>query len=281
MIELVKVNRSFEGTVRFYKHQSTETKTPMNFSIYLPDIAASESQTERIPVIYWLSGLTCTENNFMEKAGALSSLSKNNVAIVCPDTSPRGDHVPDEAESWDFGKGAGFYLDATAAPWNENYRMYSYITKELIPLIADNFPVDPKRSGITGHSMGGHGAITIALKNPDLFQSVSAFAPICNPVACPWGKKAFSNYLNDSAEAKAYDSTELAKSLEVALPILIDQGSEDEFLKSGQLLPERLVEACKDSKIDLEYRLQDGYDHSYYFISSFIENHIKFHLSHF
>ena len=279
-MKLLKEKKAYSGSIKFFQHESSETKTPMNFSVFLPELSEEEI-TKKRPCVFWLSGLTCTENNFMEKASALSKLSKDKVILVCPDTSPRGDDVPDDKDSWDFGKGAGFYLDATKEPWSKNYRMYSYFLKELLPLVQKIFPVDQNNLAISGHSMGGHGALTISLKNPELFKSVSAFSPICNPLKCPWGEKAFSLYLNSEDEAKEYDSCELVKKSKLKAPILIDQCSEDEFLKDSQLLPENLLDASKNTDLKINYRLQEGFDHSYYFISSFIEEHIDFHSANF
>ncbi|MFT6351806.1 MAG: S-formylglutathione hydrolase [Neptuniibacter pectenicola] len=244
----------------------------MRFSIFLPP---QVNDGAKVPVIYWLSGLTCTDENFTQKAGAQRVAAELGVAIVAPDTSPRGEDVADD-ENYDLGQGAGFYLNATEPPWNTHYQMYDYITEELPALIEAMFPVTDKRS-ICGHSMGGHGALTIALKNVDKYQSVSAFSPITNPMKCPWGQKAFTAYLGRNTESwKAYDSCELMKEAKATLPMLIDQGTSDDFLKE-QLKPEALSQVAVDMGYPLELRYHNGYDHSYYFMASFIEDHLKFH----
>ncbi|XP_060793194.1 S-formylglutathione hydrolase isoform X2 [Neoarius graeffei] len=226
-----------------------------------------------------MTGLTCTEQNFITKAGSQRAASEHGIIIVATDTSPRGCNIEGEDESWDFGTGAGFYVDATQEPWKTNYRMYSYITEELPRLINSNFPVDPEKMSISGHSMGGHGALICALKNPGKYKAVSAFAPVCNPVQCAWGQKAFSGYLGpDKSTWEAYDATLLtAKYSGPELDILIDQGRDDQFLSASQLLPDNLIAACSEKKIPVVFRLQQGYDHSYYFVFSFIEDHIKHH----
>jgi S-formylglutathione hydrolase len=230
----------------------------------------------QVPVLYYLSGLTCTAENFTTKAGAQQFAAKYGVAIVAPDTSPRGADVPDE-DTWDFGSGAGFYVDATQAPWAKHYNMYSYVTEELPALIAANFPIDANRQGIFGHSMGGHGALICALRNPDQFKSVSAFAPIVAPTQCPWGEKAFSHYLGDDRETwKNYDATELIQRSTFPVQILVDQGSTDSFLAS-QLKPQLFEAACQQVGQDLHLRYQADYDHSYYFIATFMEDHIRHH----
>ena len=274
-MELQSKTLCFDGEQRRYKHNSEVNKCEMNFSIYLPPSASKESP---VPLIYWLSGLTCTDENFVQKAGAQQYAAKYKVAIVCPDTSPRGESVPDDAEAaYDLGLGAGFYVDAQQAPWKQHYNMYSYVTKELPSLIANNFPEISDQCSIMGHSMGGHGALTIALKNPTKFKSVSAFAPICSPIQCPWGLKALSNYLGeDKTLWHAYDACELITNAKSKIPLLIDQGTEDNFL-SEQLKPGLLETACKATDYPLTLRFQTGYDHSYFFIASFIEDHIKYH----
>ncbi|VDM48653.1 unnamed protein product [Toxocara canis] len=247
----------------------------MKFGIYIPDLQVDE----KVPVLYYLSGLTCTEANFIEKSGFQRAASAMKVIVVNPDTSPRGESIPDDPESWDFGKGAGFYVDAVEPKWCSNYRMYSYIRDELPRLITTTFKeCDPQRQGIFGHSMGGHGAIVIGLRNPQTFRTISAFAPICNPMQCQWGKKAFRGYLGEDEEKwKAYDSVELLNSYTgPERRILVDQGTLDKFLIEGQLLSKNL-EAVKSDKVKLELRYQDGYDHSYFFIATFIEDHIRFH----
>ncbi|MGE3928357.1 MAG: S-formylglutathione hydrolase, partial [Lautropia sp.] len=251
-----------------------ETGTPMRFGVYLPPLASER----RVPVLYWLSGLTCTEENFVVKAGAQRAAAELGVAIITPDTSPRGLGYPGEDERYDFGTGAGFYVDATEAPWSRGYRMYSYVADELPALVAAHLPVDPQRAGIFGHSMGGHGALTIALKHPDQFRSVSAFAPICSPMRCPWGELALSRYLGDDRAAwRDYDATALIAARGWRGPkILVDQGTADNFL-AEQLKPELLEAACASAGVPLELRRQDGYDHSYFFIATFIADHLRFH----
>lgn len=271
--------KCFGGSVGFFTHDSTETKTPMNFSVYLPPKAIGEKPLQ-CPVVYWLSGLTCTDENFITKAGAQKVAAELGLVLVCPDTSPRGCHIEGEDDSYDFGSGAGFYVDATEAKWSTNYRMYSYITKELPQLVESNFPIIAGSRSIFGHSMGGHGSLVCALRNPGFYKTVSAFAPICNPVNCAWGIKAFTGYLGGDAEKwKEYDSCELAASYSgPKLSILSDQGSEDNFLKQGQLLPENLVAACAGNEnIELVSREQKDYDHSYYFIATFVEEHLRHH----
>ncbi|WP_461538166.1 S-formylglutathione hydrolase [Spongorhabdus nitratireducens] len=275
-LENISSSKVFGGWHKQYTHRSEVLNCNMRFAIYLPPAA----NTEKVPVLYWLSGLTCTDENFMQKAGAQRVAAELGIAIVAPDTSPRGDDVADDPEgAYDFGLGAGFYLNATEAPWNRHYRMYDYITQELPALVEANFPVSSIRS-ISGHSMGGHGALTIALKNPEAYKSVSAFSPICHPVDCPWGQKAFSSYLgNDKESWKQYDAVELIKTTAAKVPALVDQGSSDGFLEE-QLKPEALKQVVKATGYPLELRMQEGYDHSYYFISSFIEDHLRFHAKH-
>lgn len=246
----------------------------MHASIYLPPQAAQED----VPVLYWLSGLTCTDENFVTKAGAQRYAAEHGVAIVAPDTSPRGDDVPDDPEgAWDFGSGAGFYVNATQMPWAANYQMYDYVQQELPDLINNEFPVDPGRVAISGHSMGGHGALTIGLRNPDMFRSISAFAPICSPLNCPWGEKALANYLGEDRSAWThYDAATLMAGARDKTPVLVDQGSADDFL-NDQLKPELLQHAADSNDYPLQLRMQPGYDHSYFFISSFIGEHIAFH----
>jgi S-formylglutathione hydrolase len=246
----------------------------MRFAVYLPP----QAEGGRVPVLYWLSGLTCTEENFMAKAGAQRLAAELGVMLVAPDTSPRGLGLPGEEESWDFGTGAGFYVDAAIAPWHDHYRMFSYVTEELPALIAAEFPADPARQSVMGHSMGGHGALIGALRYPERYRSVSAFAPIAAPMQCPWGEKAFSGYLgSDRTHWAAYDATELVKTTAWDRPILIDQGDADSFLTQGQLNPDRFAAACATRGIDLTLRYQPDYDHSYYFIASFIADHMAHH----
>jgi len=268
------IHECFGGQLGFYTHRSVETKTAMNFSVFLPPQAKHSS----VPALFYLAGLTCTEETFMVKAGAQKLASQEGLALICPDTSPRGAGIEGEDEDWDFGIGAGFYLDAIKAPWSKNYRMYSYITQELITLVQGSFPVDVDRIGIFGHSMGGHGALTIHLKRPDIFKTCSAFAPICAPAKCPWGEKAFTNYLgNDRNTWTNYDASYLVKINGAGPEILIDQGLGDSFLKK-ELHPHLFEEACKNSGRSLLLRRHKNYDHGYYFISSFISDHIQHHL---
>ena len=274
-IETKSKQKSFAGVQGVYTHASSSTQCEMEFSVYVPEHAAGE----KFPVLFYLSGLTCTQDNVTTKSGFQRYASEYRVIIVCPDTSPRGTDFEGEHDNYDFGSGAGFYLNATQQPWSENYRMYDYIVDELPVLIAENFPIDTQRMGIFGHSMGGHGALTIGLKNPDKFKTISAFAPIVNPSNCPWGVKAFEGYLgSDTADWQQYDATCLieqgAKSRH---KILIDQGSADNFLEE-QLKPEVFQVACQKAGQDLELRMQSGFDHSYYFIGSFIGEHIRFHV---
>ena len=246
----------------------------MRFGVFLPP----QAEARKVPVLYWLSGLTCTEENFIVKAGAQRVAAELGLAIVVPDTSPRGLNIPGEAESYDFGLGAGFYVDATREPWSRGYRMYSYVAAELPGLIEKSFPVDPTRAGIFGHSMGGHGALTVALRNPERYKSVSAFAPISSPMRCPWGEKALAGYLGPERIAwRDYDSTALIEERGWRGPaLLVDQGTADQFLES-QLKPALLEQACKQAGVALELRLREGYDHSYFFIATFIEEHLRFH----
>jgi len=273
-IKAITQNLCFGGVQSVYTHASEETGCVMRFGVFLPPQAASG----RVPVLYWLSGLTCTEENFIVKAGAQRVAAALGLAIVVPDTSPRGLGIPGEGDSYDFGLGAGFYVDATEAPWSRGYRMYSYITQELAADVAAAFPVDPNRVGIFGHSMGGHGALTIALKNPRHYKSVSAFAPIASPMRCPWGLKALSSYLGaDRVRWREYDATALIEDRGwTGPPIMVDQGTKDQFLES-QLKPDLLRDACQRSGVALDIRLREGYDHSYFFIASFIEDHLRFH----
>ena len=269
--------RSFDGYQEQYRHAATTVACDMRFSVYLPPQARHGS----VPVIYWLSGLTCTDENFVQKAGAQRAAAEHGVAIVAPDTSPRGEGVADDPEgAYDLGLGAGFYVDATQPPWAAHYQMYSYVRDELPALINAEFPVDADRVAIMGHSMGGHGALTTALKNPDRYRSVSAFSPICSPLRCPWGEKALTAYLGgDRSTWRAYDATALISEAVTAVPMLVDQGDADDFL-AEQLRPELLEQACRDTDQALELRMQSGYDHSYFFIASFIADHIGFHASH-
>lgn len=266
----IKKHKCFSGRVQFWEHESRETKTTMKFSSFIPD-------GEVRGCLIWLSGLTCNEENFITKAGAQRYLAEAGLMVVCPDTSPRGLELPGEHDSWDFGSGAGFYVDATISPYRDHYRMYSYIVDELYQLICDKFPVSGRIS-IFGHSMGGHGALVMGLRHAKKFRSISAFAPIVHPTQCPWGEKAFTGYLGDDQQAwKSYDACELIRSSHRhPQKILLDQGSEDNFLRS-QLMTDHLIKTCQEHGQALEARFQDGYDHSYYFIATFIEEHVKFH----
>nr|WP_210496106.1 S-formylglutathione hydrolase [Microvirga antarctica] len=273
-MDIVSKARSFGGTQLTYRHASHRTGTPMRFSVFVPP----QADHGTVPVLWFLSGLTCTEENFTAKAGAQRVAAELGLMVIAPDTSPRGDGVPDDPEgAYDFGLGAGFYLDATRAPWARNYAMRSYIEQELPALVADNLPADMARQGITGHSMGGHGALTIALRNPGRFASVSAFAPIVSPMHCPWGEKALSHYLGpDKAQWRAYDACALIEDGARLDAILVDQGTADGFLEE-QLKPGLLETACRKAGIDLSLRLQPGYDHSYFFIATFMEDHLRWH----
>ncbi len=268
--------RSFEGQQLRFRHASATLQCEMDFSVYLPPAA----QNGPVPAIYWLSGLTCTDENFVQKAGAQQFAAAHGVALVVPDTSPRGDQVPDDPDgAWDFGKGAGFYVDATQAPWSQHYRMYSYITGELVSLVESQLPVTAAKS-IMGHSMGGHGAMVIALREPAAWMSVSAFAPICAPSECAWGRKALGQYLGDDPDLwKTYDTCALVTRATRHIPLLVEQGSQDSFL-AEQLQPERLQQVCTAHGYPLTYRLREGYDHSYFFIASFIREHIAYHAGH-
>jgi S-formylglutathione hydrolase len=275
MPELLSEHACFGGVQRFYRFDSAAIGLPMRFSVYLPPGADGQ----RLPVLFYLAGLTCTEETFVTKAGAQRIAAELGIILVAPDTSPRGAGVQGEADSWDFGVGAGFYVDATEEPWSRHYRMYSHIL-ELRELVLAELPADPARVGIFGHSMGGHGALMLALRNPDLFRSVSAFAPIAAPARCPWGRKAFGGYLGpDESAWRAYDATELMAHAGRALfpnGILIDQGLADKFL-AEQLYPEAFEDACRAAGQPLELRRHAGYDHGYYFISTFVEDHLRFH----
>ncbi len=272
-LETISEQKCFGGMQGFYTHRSEATQTSMRFAVFTP--AAAEYQ--KVPVLYYLAGLTCTEETATIKAGAQRLAANHGLALVMPDTSPRGAGVVGEDEDWDLGTGAGFYLDATKAPWSNSYRMYTYVTEELRELVNGTFSVDPDSTGVFGHSMGGHGALISALKNPSVYRSVSAFAPICAPMQCPWGHKAFSNYLGDDTSAWAeYDASELVKAGNTTSMILIDQGAKDQFLEM-QLYPDTFAEACGGAGQHFELRVQPGYDHSYYFIQTFMADHIAHH----
>jgi S-formylglutathione hydrolase len=276
MLELISEHACFGGVQRFYRHDSREIGLPMRFSVFMPPQALKGSA--KVPALFYLAGLTCNEETFAIKAGAQRAAADAGLMLIAPDTSPRGAGVHGESDSWDFGVGAGFYLDASEGDWATHYRMYSYI-HELRETIARELPADARRIGIFGHSMGGHGALTMALKQPDVFRSVSAFAPIAAPSLCPWGKKAFTGYLGeDTAAWDDYDASVLMARLATPFPagILIDQGLGDKFLQE-QLYPEVFEAACRTAAQPLELRRHAGYDHGYYFISTFMEDHIRFH----
>lgn len=271
-MEVLSTTRCFGGELRRVSHRSTCCNSNMVFAIFLPP----QALVEKVPVLYWLSGLTCTDENFMQKAGAQRIAAELGIAIVCPDTSPRGTDFPGEHDSYDFGSGAGFYVNATQEPWAAHYHMYDYVTEELPALIEQNFPVNGKR-GISGHSMGGHGALVCYLRNPGKYCSVSAFAPICHPSDCSWGQKALAGYLGeDRNDWILYDAALMIGDAEEKLPLLIDQGTDDEFL-TDQLKPGALEQACIASHYPLQLRMQEGYDHSYHFIATFIEDHLRHH----
>jgi S-formylglutathione hydrolase len=276
-LEKVSESRCFGGVQRTWRHDSAATACAMRFALYLPPQAARG----RVPALWWLSGLTCTEENFATKAGAQRVAAELGMALVIPDTSPRGVELPGDRDAWDFGVSAGFYVDATREPWSRHYRMRSYLVDELRALVEGEFPVDAARTAMSGHSMGGHGALTIALSEPGWIRSVSAFAPICAPMRCPWGEKAFSGYLGDDRAAwAAHDATELVRARGWSgPPILVDQGEADPFLAT-QLRPELLERACADAGVPLELRRQAGYDHSYWFVASFVEDHLRRHRAH-
>jgi S-formylglutathione hydrolase len=273
MMETVSTSKAYGGTQGVYRHASTATGTDMTFAVYVPP----HDEGARLPVLWFLSGLTCTHANVMDKGEYRRACAELGVILVAPDTSPRGDDVPDD-DAYDFGKGAGLYVDATEQPWAKNFRMRSYVEDELPALIAAEFPVaDMARQGITGHSMGGHGALTIALRNPDRFRSVSAFAPIVAPLHCPWGEKALGGYLGQDRTAwRPYDACALIEDGARVAEILVDQGDADGFL-ADQLKPELLATACDAAGIDLTLRMQPGYDHSYNFISTFMADHVAWH----
>lgn len=276
--ELVSAHASHGGAQRFYQHDAREIGLPMKFSVYLPPKAIAG---EKVPALLFLAGLTCTEETFMVKAGAQRLAAELGMALITCDTSPRGAQIKGEADSWDFGVGAGFYLNAQQAPWERHWRMESYIIEELLPMLGRYLPIDMQRIGISGHSMGGHGALTLALRHPGLFKSLSAFAPIANPSNCPWGHKAFTGYLGDNQAIWAqHDATRLMQAQGKApypAGILVDQGMADKFLHEKQLLPEALEAACAQIGQPLTLRRQSGYDHGYYFIQSFIDDHLRHH----
>jgi S-formylglutathione hydrolase len=273
-ISLVSKNVCFGGEQRIYKHESGEVRGPMKFGAFVPPQAAKQ----KVPVLYYLAGLTCTEDTFAIKAHAQQVAAELGIMLITPDTSPREPRIPGDADSWDFGIAAGFYVDATQAPWSSNYRMYSYVTRELRELVNAQLPALADATGIFGHSMGGHGALVMALRNPNLYKSVSAFAPIAAPMQCPWGKKAFGGYLgSDPTSWRDYDATELVVKRPFSGPMLIDQGDADQFLKDQQLLPEKFQAAAVKSGQKLTLRMQPGYDHGYYFIQTFMADHLRHH----
>jgi S-formylglutathione hydrolase len=272
-LQTLSEHACFGGVQGYYRHTSAECRTPMRFSVYRPP----QARNGRVPVLYYLAGLTCTEETFMTKAGAQRVAAELGIMLVAPDTSPREARVPGDDAHWDFGLAAGFYVDATREPWASHYRMYSYVVRELPVLIDAHFPSDPEAKSIFGHSMGGHGALVCALRNPRLYRSVSAFAPIAAPSRCPWGVKAFTGYLGeDRADWAEYDASELVARRRFHDRILIDQGTADKFL-ADQLLPDAFAEACSRSGQDFELRMHAGYDHGYYFIATFVEDHLRFH----
>ena len=273
-IELVSENACFGGRQQFYKHDSRETCGPMRFSVFQPP----QAKAGKVPVLYYLAGLTCTEETFPIKAHAQAVAAELGLMLVAPDTSPREPRIAGDADKWDFGQGAGFYVDATESPWSTNYRMCSYVSRELPDVVAASLPALPTATGIFGHSMGGHGALTIALRNPAKYRSVSAFAPIAAPMHCPWGQKAFANYLGpDQQKWREYDASVLVARAPFPARILIDQGTADQFLADQQLLPEEFSAAAAQSGQELTLRMQPGYDHGYYFIQSFMEDHLNHH----
>ncbi|MGO3296703.1 MAG: S-formylglutathione hydrolase [Marinobacter sp.] len=274
-MELLSTNVSFDGEHRRYRHTSATLECAMEFAVFLPPAAVGPNP-QNVPALWWLSGLTCNDENFMQKAGAQKQAAMLGMAIICPDTSPRGVNLPGEDDSYDFGSGAGFYINATQQPWAPHYRMYDYVVKELPQLVENELPLTDKRS-ISGHSMGGHGALICALRNPGRYASVSAFAPIAHPTKCPWGEKAFKGYLGDNPKSwEEWDATLLIPEASERLALLIDQGTADNFLEN-QLNPDALVEACEQNNHPIELRMRDGYDHSYFFIASFIDDHLSHH----
>lgn len=274
-METLSEHACFGGVQGFYRHHSHETGLPMQFSVFAPP----QARHGPVPALFYLAGLTCNEETFMIKAGAQRVAAELGIVLVAPDTSPRGAGIPGESAAWDFGVGAGFYLDATQAPWSSHYRMESYVVQELRMLMVQDFAVDVQRIGIFGHSMGGHGALTLALRHREIFRSVSAFAPIAAPSLCPWGEKAFSNYLGPQRDAwELHDASQLMRRAHMPFPegILIDQGLSDKFL-TEQLLPQELEDACTQAQQPLQLRRHEGYDHGYYFVSTFMEDHLRFH----
>ena len=279
-LSLLSEHACFGGLQRFYQHDSSAIGLPMRFSVYLPPQPRIDASGGKVPALLYLAGLTCNEETFMNKAGAQRLAAELGLALIAPDTSPRGANLPGDSDSWDFGVGAGFYLDATQAPWASHYRMETYLTTELLDVVAQALPIDPQRAGIFGHSMGGHGALSLALKHPGLFRSVSAFAPICAPSLCPWGQKAFGGYLGSDTRTWAAHDSSLLMAARSAAPfpggILIDQGLADKFLPT-QLFPEKFEAACTTIGQPLTLRRHPGYDHSYYFVSTVMADHLAHH----
>ena len=272
-MEKIESVKEFGGYLNRYRHASQSCQCDMTFSAYLPPRAASEA----VPALYWLSGLTCSDDNFRVKAGAQRYAAELGLALIIPDTSPRGTGVPDAPDRYDLGQGAGFYVNATQAPWSRHYQMYDYVSRELPQLVETKLPLVPGLKSIAGHSMGGHGALICALKNPGAYRSASAFAPICHPIRCSWGEGCFSAYLGDERKDwEAYDATCLIEAGAVAPPMMIDQGTADEFL-AEQLYPQDLQKACALRNVPITLRMQDGYDHSYHFIATFIGQHLAWH----
>lgn len=272
-LQLISEHACFGGTQQFYKHDSREIRGSMKFSVYLPP----QAKSGKVPALYYLSGLTCTEETFPIKAHAQAAAAEHGIMLISPDTSPREARFPGDADKWDFGQGAGFYVDATQEPWAANYRMYSYVTQELPEIVTANLPAIPGLMSIFGHSMGGHGALTIALRNPTRYKSVSAFAPIAAPMQCPWGEKALGSYLGADRETwRKHDATELVAQATFPGPILIDQGTGDQFLVE-QLKPEKFSAAAAKAGQELTLRMQPGYDHGYYFMQTFMADHLKHH----
>jgi len=279
LLEVISEHRCFGGVQRFYKHDSETTGLPMRFAAYLPPQACTTEQQGRVPVLFYLAGLTCTEETFMIKGGAQRFAAQHGIMLVACDTSPRGAGCAGEDDDWDFGTGAGFYLDALRAPWSRHYRMESYVAQELFAIATQDLPGNAAQAGIFGHSMGGHGALTLALRHPEKYRSVSAFAPIAAPTRCPWGRKAFAAYLGDDKETwHQHDASSLMAQRNNPFPggILIDQGLSDNFLEA-QLYPEAFEQTCRQANQPLTLRRHEGYDHGYYFISTFMQDHLAFH----
>lgn len=277
-IKLVASNKCYGGYQKIYSHHSKELSCEMKFAIYLPP--QCDDSVTKLPVLYWLSGLTCNELNFIQKAGAQRYAAEHGIILVSPDTSPRGVNLPGEDDAYDFGSGAGFYVDAITDPWNKHYKMFTYVTKELIEVVNHNFPTVEGLQSVFGHSMGGFGALISALRCPGLYKSVSAFAPITNPMKCAWGEKAFTGYLGEDKQLwNEWDATELVRNYNGSpMEVLIDQGADDEFLHKGQLLPGNFIEAARQSeRVKCIYNEREGYDHSYFFIATFVEEHIAYH----